>query len=59
MICNEGSEREHKNIKKWADMLGFEVYNGDTLVKILENLGFSAEYHLDKKEHIVVVAKKL
>lgn len=40
-------------------MLGFEVYNGDTLVKILENLGFSAEYHLDKKEHIVVVAKKL
>lgn len=59
LICNEGSEREHKNIKKWADMLGFEVYNGDTLVKILEKLGFSAEYHLDKKEHIVVVAKKL
>ena len=27
--------------------------------EILEKIGFSAEYHLDEKKHIVVIAKKL
>lgn len=58
LICNEGSSRENSNIKKWADMLDFNVYTGDTLVEILEKVGFSAEYHLNDKKHIVVIAKK-
>lgn len=49
LICNEGAFREQKNIKKWADMLNFEVYSPDDLTKILTKLRFSCEYHLDKK----------
>jgi methyltransferase len=59
LICNEGSARENSNIKKWADMLDFNVYTGDELIEILEKIGFAAEYYLDEKKHIVVIAKKL
>ena len=59
LICNEGSARENSNIKKWADMLDFNVYTGDELIEILEKIGFTAEYYLDEKKHIVVIAKKL
>ena len=59
LICNEGSARENTNIKKWADMLDFNVYTGDELIEILEKIGFTAEYYLDEKKHIVVIAKKL
>lgn len=59
LICNEGSARENSNIKKWADMLDFNVYTGEELIEILEKIGFTAEYYLDEKKHIVVIAKKL
>ena len=59
LICNEGSARENTNIKKWADMLDFNVYTGEELIEILEKIGFTAEYYLDEKKHIVVIAKKL
>jgi len=59
LICNEGSARENSNIKKWADMLDFNVYTGDELIEILEKIGFAAEYYLDEKKQIVVIAKKL
>lgn len=49
MICNEGAFRDHKNIKKWADMLEFKVYSPEYLTGILTKLGFKCEYHLDKK----------
>lgn len=59
LICNEGAYRDHKNIKKWADMLKFEVYSPEYLNEILTKIGFSCEYHLDKKSHIVFLAKKV
>lgn len=40
-------------------MLDFNVYTGDKLTEVLEKIGFSAEYHLDEKKHIVVIVKKL
>ena len=59
LICNEGAYREHKNIKKWADMLDFEVYSPEYLTETLNKIGFKCECHLDEKEHIVLLARKL
>lgn len=58
LICNEGPYREHKNIKKWADMLEFEVYSPEYLTDIFTKIGFSFKYQLDEKSHIVYLAKK-
>lgn len=58
LICNEGAFREQKNIKKWADMLNFEVYSPEDLTKMLSQIGFICEYHLDKKNQLVFIAKK-
>ena len=59
LICNEGAYREHKNIKKWADMLDFEVYSPEYLTETLNKIGFKCEYHLNEKEHLVFLARKL
>ena len=53
LICNEGAYKDNKNIKKWADMLNFEVYSPEYITKILSKIGFKCEYHLDNKDHIV------
>lgn len=58
LICNEGAFREQKNIKKWADMLNFEVYSPEYLTRILSQIGFICEYHLDKKRQLAFIAKK-
>lgn len=58
LICNEGAYREHKNIKKWADMLGFEVYSPEYITKTLTEIGFNCEYHLNEKSNIVYLAIK-
>ncbi|KGF04077.1 class I SAM-dependent methyltransferase [Anaerococcus lactolyticus] len=59
LIVNEGAYREHKNIKKWADMLNFEVYSPEYLTNILTSIGFACEYHLDNKSHLAFIAKKI
>ena len=59
LIVNEGAYREHKNIKKWADMLNFEVYSPEYLTNILTSNGFACEYHLDNKSHLAFIAKKI
>ncbi|MGF0096251.1 class I SAM-dependent methyltransferase [Peptoniphilus sp. SGI.035] len=58
LICNEGAFREQKNIKKWANMLNFEVYSPEYLTRILSQIGFICEYHLDKKRQLAFIAKK-
>lgn len=58
LICNEGAFRDHKNVKKWADMLKFKVYSPEYLTRTLTKLGFKCEYHLDKKDQIVFIAIK-
>ncbi|OLR64212.1 class I SAM-dependent methyltransferase [Peptoniphilus porci] len=58
LICNEGAFREQKNIKKWADMLNFEVYSPTDLTKMLSKIGFICEYHLDDKKQLAFIAKK-
>ena len=59
LIVNEGAYREHKNIKKWADMLNFEVYSPEYLTNILTSIGFACEYHLDNKSHLAFISKKI
>lgn len=59
LIVNEGAYREDKNIKKWADMLNFEVYSPEQLTNILTSIGFACEYHLDNKSHLAFIAKKI
>lgn len=59
LIVNEGAYREHKNIKKWAEMLDFEVYSPEYLTNILTSIGFACEYHLDNKSHLAFIAKKI
>lgn len=59
LIVNEGAYREDKNIKKWADMLNFEVYSPEYLTNILTSTGFACEYHLDNKSHLAFIAKKI
>lgn len=59
LIVNEGAYKEDKNIKKWADMLNFEVYSPEYLTNILTSIGFACEYHLDNKSHLAFIAKKI
>lgn len=58
LICNEGSDRENPNIKRWAEMLDFPVYTGEALKAMLEPLGFAVSYELNEKKNIVLVARK-
>lgn len=59
LICNEGSDRNNDNIKKWSDMLEFPVYSGEELKKMLEPLGFQVSYKLNDKKNITLLAKKI
>ena len=40
-------------------MLDFEVYSPEYLTETLNKIRFKCEYHLDEKEHIVFLARKL
>ncbi|MFP5527712.1 class I SAM-dependent methyltransferase [Peptococcus simiae] len=58
LICNEAAHRDSETIKKWADMLGFEVYDPQTLTALLTPIGFSCDYELDYKDQLSFLAKK-
>ena len=58
LICNEGSDRNNANIKKWSDMLQFPVYSGNELKTMLEPLGFEVSYELNDRQNIALLAKK-
>ena len=58
LICNEGSDRNNANIKKWSDMLQFPVYSKNELKTMLEPLGFEVSYELNDRQNIALLAKK-
>lgn len=58
LICNEVSSKERRDVKKLLNIITFEVYNPDDLTKMLRELGFTCQYHLDRKKQLVVIAKK-
>ncbi|MDD7305190.1 MAG: class I SAM-dependent methyltransferase [Peptoniphilaceae bacterium] len=58
LICNEGAFKEEKNIKKWQELLNFTVYSPTDLEKMLTKLGFTCQYHLDRKKQLVFIGKK-
>lgn len=49
LICNEASSKERKEVKKLSNIINFEVYTPDELTKMLTELGFCCQYHLDRK----------
>ena len=58
LICNEVSSKERKDVKKLADIIDMEVYTPEDLTKMLTEVGFKSQYHLDRKKQMVVIAKK-
>lgn len=58
LICNEASSKERKDVKKLSNIINFEVYTPDELTKMLTELGFCCQYHLDRKKQMVLIAKK-
>lgn len=58
LICNEVSSKERRDVKKLLKMINFEIYKPNDLTKMLRELGFSCQYHLDRKKQMVVIAKK-
>lgn len=58
LICNEVSSKERRDVKKLLNIINFEIYNPEDLTKMLRGLGFTCQYHLDRKKQMVLVAKK-
>lgn len=58
LICNEVSSKERRDVKKLLKMINFEIYKPNDLTKMLRGLGFTCQYHLDRKKQMVVIAKK-
>lgn len=58
LICNEVSYKERRDVKKLLKMINFEIYKPNDLTKMLRGLGFTCQYHLDRKKQMVVIAKK-
>ena len=58
LICNEVSSKERRDVKKLLKMINFEIYKPNDLTKMLRELGFSCQYHLDRKKQMVLIAKK-
>lgn len=58
LICNEVSSKERRDVKKLLNIISFEIYNPEDLTKMLRELGFKCQYHLDRKKQMVVIAKK-
>lgn len=58
LICNEVSSKERRDVKKLLNIISFEIYNPEDLIKLLRELGFKCQYHLDRKKQMVVIAKK-
>lgn len=58
LICNEASSMKRRDVKKLANSIDMEVYTPGDLTKILTQLGFKCEYHLDRKEQVVFIARK-
>lgn len=58
LICNEASSKERRDVKKLVNTIDMEVYTPDDLIKMLTELGFKCEYHLDKKKQLAFIAKK-
>ena len=58
LICNEVSSKERRDVKKLLKMINFEIYKAEDLTKMLTELGFFCQYHLDRKKQMVLIAKK-
>lgn len=58
LICNEVSSKERRDVKKILNIINFEVYKAEDLTKMLRELGFTCQYHLDQKKQMVVIVKK-
>lgn len=58
LICNEVSSMKRRDVKKLAHMIEMEVYTPYDLTKMLGKLGFNFEYHLDRKQQVVFIARK-
>ena len=58
LICNEASSMKRRDVKKWANSIDMEVYTPGDLTIMFEKLGFKFEYHLDRKEQVVFIARK-
>lgn len=49
---------KRRDVKKLAHMIEMEVYTPYDLTKMLGKLGFNFEYHLDRKQQLVFIARK-
>lgn len=58
LICNEVSSMDRRDVRILAHKIEMQVYTPDDLTKMLTNIGFCCNYHLDGKKQLAFIGKK-
>ena len=58
LICNEVSSMDRRDVRILAHKIEMQVYTPDDLTKMLTNIGFCCDYHLDGKKQLAFIGKK-
>ena len=58
LICNEVSSMDRRDVRILAHKIEMRVYTPDDLTKMLTNIGFCCDYHLDGKKQLAFIGKK-
>ena len=58
LICNEVSSMDRRDVRILAHKIEMQVYTPDDLTKMLTDIGFCCNYHLDGKKQLAFIGKK-
>lgn len=58
LICNEVSSMDRRDVRILAHKIEMQVYTPDDLTKMLTNIGFCCDYHLDGKKQLAFIGEK-
>ena len=58
LICNEVSSMDRRDVRILAHKIEMQVYTPEDLTKMLTNIGFCCDYHLDGKKQLAFIGKK-
>ena len=58
LICNEVSSMDRRDVRILAHKIEMQVYTPDDLTKMLTDIGFCCDYHLDGKKQLAFIGKK-
>lgn len=58
LICNEVSSMDRRDVRILAHKIEMQVYTPEDLTKMLTDIGFCCDYHLDGKKQLAFIGKK-